>query len=51
MDSYSDMRRLSALQFHREGKPHDLELDFKNYIRQKKRERREMKRKDDPDRT
>jgi hypothetical protein len=43
MDSYSDLRRLSALQFHREGKPHDLELDFKNYIREKKRERKERK--------
>jgi hypothetical protein len=44
MDSYSDLRRLSALQFHREGKPHDLEMDFKNYIRQKRKERRRSKR-------
>jgi hypothetical protein len=51
MDSYSDLRRLSALQFHREGKPHDLELDFKNYIRKRKKERkkrRRMVRKDGP---
>ncbi len=45
MDSYSDLRRLSALQFHREGKPHDLELDFKNYIKQKRKERRKLKKK------
>jgi len=43
MDSYSDLRRLSALQFHREGKPHDLELDFKNYIRTKRKERKHLK--------
>lgn len=43
MDSYSDLRRLSALQFHREGKPHDLELDFKNYIRGRRKERRALK--------
>ncbi len=44
MDSYSDLRRLSALQFHREGNPRDLELDFRKYMREKKRyERKEKK--------
>jgi hypothetical protein len=45
MDSYSDLRRLSALQFHREGKPHDLEMDFKNYIKTKRKERKKLKKK------
>jgi len=44
MDSYTDLRRLSALRFHREGKPHDLELDFKNYVRDKRQERRSKRR-------
>jgi hypothetical protein len=43
MDSYSDMRRLSALKFHREGKYRDLELDFKDYMRHRKRAERKIK--------
>ncbi|MGA1792865.1 MAG: NTP transferase domain-containing protein [Thermoplasmatota archaeon] len=46
MDSYTDLRRLSALRFHREGKPHDLELDFKNFVRDKRLERRSKRRKE-----
>ena len=44
MDSYTDLRRLSALRFHREGKLHDLELNFKKYVRNKRLERRSRKR-------
>jgi hypothetical protein len=44
MDSYSDMRRLSALKFHREGKYRDLELDFKEYMKHRKRVERKTRR-------
>ncbi len=41
MDSYSDLRRLSALHFNKMGSSHDLEVDFRRYLRKKiKRERR-----------
>jgi len=44
MDSYSDMRRLSALKFHREGKYRDLELDFREYMKNNKKVERKRKR-------
>ncbi|MFW3146699.1 MAG: hypothetical protein ACMUIE_07810 [Thermoplasmatota archaeon] len=43
LDSYSDLRRLSALHFHRQGGTRDLERDFKEYVRQKKRQQRRAK--------
>jgi hypothetical protein len=41
LDSYSDLRRLSALYFHRLRTSHDLETDLKEFVKGKKRERRE----------
>ncbi|MFO8051990.1 MAG: hypothetical protein R6V01_09900 [Thermoplasmatota archaeon] len=33
MDSYSDLRRLSALYFHRKGCASDLEMNFKEFVK------------------
>lgn len=43
MDSYSDLRRLSALHFHRTGGDRDLERDFKDYVKNKRKRARIMK--------
>ncbi len=39
LDSYSDLRRLSGVYFSREGLDIDLEMSFRQFIRQKRRER------------
>lgn len=49
MDSYTDLRRLSALRFHREGKTRDLELSFKEYVKKKRRERKGLIRRSEND--
>ncbi|OYT43005.1 hypothetical protein B6U90_07395 [Thermoplasmatales archaeon ex4484_6] len=43
LDSYTDLRRLSALYFRIHGTTHDLELDFKDFLKQHRRERRRRK--------
>lgn len=40
LDSYSDMRRLSALYFKRFNTFHDLELDFKDFVKEKRKNRK-----------
>ncbi len=44
LDSYSDLRRLSALYFHRLRTTNDLETDLKDYVKRKRAERRSEKR-------
>ena len=39
LDSYSDLRRLSGVYFSREGMDINLEMSFREFIRQKRRER------------
>ncbi|MBN1390692.1 MAG: hypothetical protein JXA22_08640 [Candidatus Thermoplasmatota archaeon] len=46
MDSYTDLRRLSTLKYHRDGETMDLELSFKEYLRKNKRKRKEQRKKD-----
>jgi len=45
LDSYSDLRRISAVYFTRKNVTSDLELDFRRYIREKKRSRSKKKHK------
>jgi hypothetical protein len=45
LDSYTDLRRLSALYFHRLRTTHDLETDLKDFIKTKKRERKKAMKK------
>ena len=45
LDSYSDLRRLSALHFHRMGGSRDLERDFKKYVKSKKKRFADLNRK------
>ncbi len=44
LDSYSDLRRLSALYFHRLRTTNDLETDLKDYLKMKRAERRSARR-------
>jgi hypothetical protein len=44
LDSYSDLRRLSALYYHRMKTTHDLELDFRKYVKERKSERKKARR-------
>ncbi len=44
LDSYSDLRRLSALYFHRMRTSHDLEKDLKEYLKRKRTEKKRSRR-------